>query len=82
MGEVVGMAAAVCKRRGASPRAVYASYWGELADLLRRGAGKSPGANPHYENQGEPPAKTGLEKPSGPARASASAFTIDLETNP
>ena len=57
MGEVVGMAACVCKRHDASPRAVYEEHWNELADLLGRGAGKSPGANPHYENQGERPVK-------------------------
>jgi hypothetical protein len=64
MGEVVGMAASVCKRHDASPREVYAKYWDELADLLLRGAGKSPGANPDYENQGERPAKPALKKPA------------------
>ena len=53
MGEVVGMAASVCKRHDVSPRAVYEKHWNELAELLQHGVGKSPGANPHYENQGE-----------------------------
>jgi hypothetical protein len=41
MGEVLGMAAAVCKRRDADPRAVYADYLDELKELMRRGVGKS-----------------------------------------
>jgi hypothetical protein len=54
MGEIVGLAATVCKAHDATPRAVWERHWAELEGLMRRGAGKNPGANPTYENQGEP----------------------------
>jgi hypothetical protein len=46
MGEVVGMAAAVCKKHDILPRAVYDRYFDELKDLMRKGTGKKdlPGA--------------------------------------
>jgi hypothetical protein len=40
MGEVVGMAAAVCKKHGCSPRAVYRDHLDELQELMRQGGGK------------------------------------------
>jgi hypothetical protein len=54
MGEVIGMAARVCKQHDATPRAVYQQYLGELQDLMRRGVGKRSGAAMNYVNQGEP----------------------------
>jgi hypothetical protein len=43
MGEVVGMAVAICKKHDTDPRAVYEKYLDELKQLMRRGAGrKSP----------------------------------------
>ena len=39
MGEVVGMAASVCRRRGCLPRAVYAAHFDDLRALMRRGVG-------------------------------------------
>lgn len=53
MGEVVGMAASVCKKHDASPRDVYAKYLNELQDVMRKGAGKKH-ADPYYENSAEP----------------------------
>ncbi len=41
MGEVVGMAAAVCRRRKALPRDVYESYLEDLKALMRKGAGRT-----------------------------------------
>jgi len=41
MGEVVGMAASVCKAHQCSPREVYERHWEELRALLRRGAGRN-----------------------------------------
>lgn len=41
MGEIVGMAAAICKQYECSPRDVYASYLPALKDLMRVGAGRS-----------------------------------------
>lgn len=40
MGEVVGMAAAVCRKHNAAPRAVYATYLDELKQLMAAGVGK------------------------------------------
>ena len=40
IGEVVGMAAAVCVRRGTSPRGVYSEYFEDLRELMRRGTGR------------------------------------------
>ena len=39
MGEVVGMAAAVCRRHEALPRAVYTTYLPELKSLMEKGCG-------------------------------------------
>jgi hypothetical protein len=41
MGEVVGMAASICKRHKALPRAVYTDYLSELKALMEQGIGKS-----------------------------------------
>jgi len=41
MGEVVGMAAAVCRRRKALPRDVYESYLEDLKALMRKGVGRT-----------------------------------------
>lgn len=41
MGEVVGMAASLCKLHGAMPRDVYRLYLGELKQLMEKGAGKA-----------------------------------------
>lgn len=41
MGEVTGMAAAVCQRHNCKPREVYTDHLGELKELMARGTGKS-----------------------------------------
>lgn len=41
MGEVVGMAAAVCCRRGAMPRDVYTTWFQELVELMKKGTGRT-----------------------------------------
>jgi hypothetical protein len=53
MGEIVGMAASVCKKHKTTPRGVYQQHLAELQDIMRVGAGKQH-ATPDYENQGEP----------------------------
>jgi hypothetical protein len=53
MGEVVGMAASICKKHDATPRNVYAKYLTELQEVMRQGAGKKH-ADPYYENSAEP----------------------------
>lgn len=40
MGEVVGMAASICKQRGATPREVYQKYLAELKSLMQAGIGR------------------------------------------
>ena len=42
MGEVVGMAASVCKKYDARPRDVYTNYLEDLKQLMTRGVGKQP----------------------------------------
>jgi hypothetical protein len=41
MGEVVGMAASLCKKHGVNPRDIYEEYLGELKQLMTKGVGKS-----------------------------------------
>lgn len=43
MGEVVGMAASLCKKHGVLPRGVYQRHLGELQAMMREGAGKTEG---------------------------------------
>jgi hypothetical protein len=43
MGEIVGMAASLCKKHNTTPRAVYEKHLDELQDLMRRGVGKVDG---------------------------------------
>ena len=54
MGEIVGMAASLCKKHGATPRDVATDLLSELRDLMARGVGKRPGAAQEYENGAEP----------------------------
>ena len=39
MGEVVGMAASICKKHGCNPRDVYTTHLGELKELMTKGVG-------------------------------------------
>jgi hypothetical protein len=41
MGEVVGMAASLCKQHNTDPRGVYEKHLDELKDLMRRGVGRN-----------------------------------------
>jgi len=43
MGEVVGMAASLCKQHDCNPRAVYQQHLDELKQLMTRGVGKQAG---------------------------------------
>jgi len=45
MGEVVGMAASLCKKHAVDPRGVYQQHFDELRDLMRRGVGKASLSN-------------------------------------
>ena len=48
MGEVVGMAAAVCKQNKVKPRGVYEKHLDDLQTLMKIGVGKD-GAAPYFE---------------------------------
>ncbi|MDR1516651.1 MAG: FAD-dependent oxidoreductase, partial [Dysgonamonadaceae bacterium] len=60
LGEVVGMAASICKARNAQPRAVYQKYLPELKALMKEGVGQKGLPNNQKYNEGsslkEPPA--------------------------
>lgn len=40
MGEIVGMAAAICKKKNCTPRDVYRSHYGDLQKMMEIGAGR------------------------------------------
>jgi len=40
MGEVVGLAASLCRKHDVTPRGVYRNYLDELKELMRLGVGK------------------------------------------
>ena len=48
MGEVVGMAASLCKKHDAQPRAVYERHLSELQNLMGVGVGKNPCTKSEY----------------------------------
>lgn len=52
MGEVVGMAASLCKKFGVQPRAVYRSYLPDLKKLMEDGIGKKGLPNNQKYNMG------------------------------
>lgn len=52
MGEVVGMAAYICKKYNIFPRDVYPLYWDEMLPLLKQGMGKSGLQNNQKYNEG------------------------------
>ena len=45
MGEVVGMAASLCKKHNMGPRGVYQEHLGELRELMKHGVGKRQGVS-------------------------------------
>lgn len=52
MGEVVGMAASLCKEHNANPRVIYHSYLDELKALMKEGVGKKELNNNQRYNEG------------------------------
>jgi len=57
MGEVVGRAAALCKKHGAAPRDVYEKHLDELKGLLATALGKVPSPPPPRKPNPPPPFK-------------------------
>jgi len=58
MGEVVGMAASLCKKHDAEPRDVYHNYLDELKELATKGVGRTKGVGKFPKKQApkDPPA--------------------------
>jgi hypothetical protein len=52
MGEVVGMAASLCKQYGINPRGVYRNHLAELKSLMMEGVGKKGFPNNQKYNEG------------------------------
>ena len=52
MGEVVGMAASLCKKYKVNPRGVYRSYLNDLKELMKEGVGKKGLPNNQHYNEG------------------------------
>ncbi len=52
-GEIVGMAASVCKEFDTNPRGVYQKRLADLQKRMRQGVGKVDGSTIPYDNQGE-----------------------------
>ncbi|WP_293671966.1 FAD-dependent oxidoreductase, partial [uncultured Parabacteroides sp.] len=52
MGEVVGMAASLCKKYNVNPRGVYRSYLNDLKELMKEGVGKKGLPNNQHYNEG------------------------------
>jgi hypothetical protein len=52
-GEIVGMAASVCKAFDTTPRGVYQNHLADLQKRMRKGVGKADGSTIPYSNQGE-----------------------------
>lgn len=50
MGEVVGMAASICKKHDASPREVYRNHLPELTAMMQQGAGRPADELPDNQN--------------------------------
>lgn len=59
MGEVVGMAASLCKKYATDPRGIYRNHLSELKELMKEGVGKKGLPNNQQYNEGgtlkEPP---------------------------
>ena len=72
MGEIVGMAASLCKQYETSPRGVYQQYLGELKNLMQRGAGKPVPPPPALQDVGANASLKAEVTSSGDRNAAAS----------
>ncbi|MCM1452147.1 MAG: FAD-dependent oxidoreductase [Clostridium sp.] len=70
MGEVVGMAASLCKKHGETPRGVYQNRLAELKDLMAEGVGRKDAP----DNQGFNCANRLLERPRIFYKSDAEAY--------
>lgn len=87
-GEIVGMAASVCKDFNTTPRGVYEKHLPDLQKRMRKGVGKADGSTIPYTNQGEPgnrPRKGDMAPPEWLARAGqnlALSALVSADPNP
>jgi len=82
MGEIVGMAASLCKRRQTDPRGVYQKHLDELKDLMRDGVGRLP--PPAQEGTAQPAVLRPPEwlKTAGPNLARTAAVVVSGSKDP
>jgi hypothetical protein len=52
LGEVVGMAASLCRKHGVNPRGIYQRHLDELKSLMREGVGQKGLPNNQKYNEG------------------------------
>lgn len=71
MGEVVGMAASLCKKNNCSPRDVYTSHLEELKALMSKGVGLGKEQPPQNYNLGGTLMKTDKKLEAGKPKAGA-----------
>jgi hypothetical protein len=87
-GEIVGMAASVCKEFNTDPRGVYDKHLAALQQRMRKGVGKVDGSTIPYSNQGEHGTslrKVALSQPEWLGRAGknlARSATLTATPNP
>jgi hypothetical protein len=65
MGEIVGMAASVCREFDTDPRGVYEKHLTALQDRMRKGVGKVDGSTVPYPNQGDRMSKSKVPAKAG-----------------
>jgi hypothetical protein len=53
LGEVVGMAASICIKKGVTPKQIYTGYLGELQTLMQSGTGIKELPNNQKYNPGK-----------------------------
>ena len=76
MGEIVGMAASLCRKHDADPRAVYRDHLDELQGLMREGVGKPAAPPPELENVGRNVARLATISTSGDRDPAGSPPTL------
>ena len=74
MGEVVGMAASICRGRHTDPRDVYEKYLDELKQLMTQGVGKEP--PPEVDPLTGDPKPPAWLKDAGPNLARAASVAV------
>ena len=76
MGEIVGMAASICRDRDTTPRGVYAEHLAELQELMSRGVGKPAPRPPSLAHLGDNLALSATVSTSGDRDPSKSPSSL------